>query len=75
MSLAIPPLTEAVGNGLIPGPLVYVVRCRECGDVTRLESNFTTEGPVPLQQAGLYRQRHLARHLTALATEVAEAAR
>lgn len=55
--------------------VLYVVVCREHGDVTREESGFTAEGGVKLTQAGLYRQRHLARHLSALANEVTEAAR
>jgi hypothetical protein len=67
----IAPLTEILGLGT-----GYRVECRECGDVTREESVFTVHaGEATMQQAGLYRQRHLARHLSALATEVAEAAR
>ena len=56
------------------GPKDYVAVCRECGDVTMQESGgYVDKGTM--QQAGLYRQRHLARHLTALSEEITEAAR
>jgi hypothetical protein len=76
---SIQPLTEVKGRYETtdePGKSrgVYVVICRECGDVTREESGFTVD-EAPIQQAGIYRQRHLSRHLSALANEVAEAAR
>ena len=70
---SIPPLTKIQG---VDREGHYVVLCRDCGDVTIEESNFTVEaGGVAIQQAGLYQQRHLSRHLTALAHEVAEATR
>jgi hypothetical protein len=53
---------------------LFKVVCRDCGDVTREESNFTVD-EATLTQAGLYRQRHLARHLAALSHEISEAAR
>lgn len=77
---AIRPLVTVTGRAVPsdePGVVsrgAWTVVCRECGDVTREESNFTVE-QANTQQANLYRQRHLARHLTALANEVAEAAR
>lgn len=54
--------------------LLYHVICRLCGNVTRRESGGTVND-ARLQQAGLYRQRHLAKHLSALAQEVEEATR
>jgi hypothetical protein len=54
---------------------LYKVMCRDCGDVTREESGFTTGEEVPIQQAGLYQMRHLARHLAALSNEMTAAAR
>lgn len=52
----------------------YTVHCRECGDVTRMESGGTVND-APLAQCGLYQQRHLAKHLKALAEEIALASR
>ena len=80
----IAPLTEIKGTGRFAAPPAsahdrtyrgtYVVLCRDCGDVTSLESGDTvTEAPI--EQAGLYRRRHLARHMHALATEGLEANR
>lgn len=63
------PLTKVTGD--LGG---FTLTCRECGDVTMQESGgYVDKGTM--QQVGLYRQRHLSRHLTALATEVAEATR
>jgi hypothetical protein len=71
------PLAQALTT-VVRAPDIDVVRwrvvCRECGDVTLRESEFIVED-ASLQQAGLYRQRHLARHLIALSAEALEAAR
>lgn len=71
------PLTKIRGIG-VPvghsGPPRFVVECVLCGDVTRAESGGTWDN-AKLPEANLYRQRHLAKHLTALAKEVTEAAR
>jgi len=73
-------------SGGVPEALTTVVRapdtdvlrwrvvCRDCGDVTREASGFTVDDAT-LQQAGLFRQRHLTAHLTSLATEMLEASR
>lgn len=64
-------LTEIIG-----GTHGHAVTCRECGDVTLIESGFTIpSGKATGEQAGLYRQRHLAKHLVALAAEIEGAAR
>ena len=64
-------LTEILG-----GTYGHSVVCREHGDVTLLESGgVVASGKATGQQAGLYRQRHLAQHLKALADEITEAAR
>lgn len=73
------PLTEVTGtgnykHGAIRNTALYKVTCREHGDVTREESGFSVE-EAPLEQAALYRQRHLAKHLAALSHEMTEAAR
>lgn len=48
----------------------YKAVCRECGDITRLESrDMAIE--APMAQADLYARRHLDRHLTALTAEIA----
>ena len=68
---SIPPLTKIQG---VDREGRYVVLCRECGDVTGHESGGLVQSGT-IQMVDLYRQRHLARHLTALAHEIAEAAR
>ena len=80
----IAPLTEVKGVGKfhvgtddknhLIRTACYAVICRECGDVTREESGFTVN-EAPLITAGLYRQRHLAKHLAALSAEMTEASR
>lgn len=57
-----------------PAHHVYRVMCRDCGDVTRAESGGTVND-APLDQANLYAQRHLARHLQELASEIAKFSR
>lgn len=47
----------------------YKVLCSVCGDVTRRESGGHVND-ANIGQAALYRQRHLAKHLTALAEEI-----
>jgi hypothetical protein len=79
VSGSIPPLTEVTGRYVKtddPGHStgVYRVICREHGDVTHEESGFSVK-EAPLAQAALYRQRHLAKHLAALSSEMTEAAR
>ncbi|HVQ18700.1 MAG TPA: hypothetical protein VMT27_06650 [Actinomycetes bacterium] len=52
----------------------YVVVCRECGDVTSQESGgYVHRASLPV--VGLYRQRHLAKHLAVLSEEIQEATR
>jgi len=69
----IEPLTEVLGTSQ-PGPIgdrnvtYYTVTCRECGVVS-------DKPDVTIVMAALYRQRHLAEHLTALAEEITRAAR
>jgi hypothetical protein len=63
------PLTQLVHVG----NQGFIVSCEICGDVTAQESHGTTAAPIG--QVALYRQRHLAKHLLALATEIAQAAR
>jgi hypothetical protein len=68
----IEPLTEVVGTGqfgTVQGHRIayYKVTCRECGTIEQPEAT--------IQMVGLYRQRHLAAHLKALAAEIADAAR
>lgn len=53
----------------------FIATCVEHGDVTSVESGFTADRGVSLEQASLYRQRHLAKHLASLADEMVEAAR
>lgn len=53
---------------------IYRVICRDCGDITRSESGGQVND-APLGQATLYRQRHLAWHLRALAEEIDAASR
>lgn len=67
-------ITSVIGGIHEPG---YSVYCDACGaDVTIDESEFTTRpGEATVVQAGIFRQRHLAKHLTALAAEITEAAR
>lgn len=65
----IAPLTKVKGD--LGG---FTLTCRECGDVTRQESGGYV-GAGTMQQVGLYRQRHLSRHLAVLAAEIQEAAR
>jgi len=69
---AIQPLTEVKGTGKWDIGEInvahYKVTCRECGVVS-------DKPGVTAAMAALYRQRHLAEHLTALAEEIARAAR
>lgn len=69
----IKPLTEITGTGKLGR---YVVLCRECGEVTEMETNAVMlAGTASLVTAGLLRNRHLARHLQALTEEIVEASR
>lgn len=53
---------------------IYHVICRDCGDVTRSESGGHVND-ARIREAALYRQRHLAWHLRALAEEIDAASR
>jgi hypothetical protein len=68
------PLITVQGVSVDKHKYAYATICRDCGDVTHLEANFTLGDltGVGLEQAWLYARRHLGRHLAALAAEINE---
>lgn len=67
---SIEPLIRMEGN-TASGLLEYEVMCRDCGSLMGPSARYA----MPIVQAGLVRDRHLAEHLAALANEIKEAAR
>lgn len=60
-------------DGEIVDEVQYKVWCDACVKYVTREESGGLVNDAPLQQANLYRERHLARHLKALAEEILEA--